>query len=368
MDDIRRNALIIFNQVISPDKLLSLVNDEEYLCRVYDWVCRSDIGRLGNILPNPGRHKDQLSLDFLHTQLEKAEKNSIRIITCLDDEYPERLKNIYQPPPVVYIRNSLIKSPSLGVVGTRKATPYGKNAVSHIIPGLVSQGVSIISGMAYGIDYYAHRVCLENGGYTAAVLGTGMDIVYPSQNQALYDMIIKQNSCLVSEYPLGYTPTRYSFLQRNRIISGLSDGILVVESKERGGALSTANFALEQGKDVFSIPGSIFSLQSAGCNNLIKQGAVPVTDHEDILFAMRNNINIQEAFKETKKETRSITEEEALVLELMDMGITGFESLMDRLSFDIGYLYNLLFDLERKGYIRREAGNRYLRIICKGDN
>ncbi len=368
MDEIRRNTLIMLNQVISFEKIQALVNDDDYCRNVYKWIINSDINRLKNIVNHPEKHKEQLGYEFLRKQLEYAGNNGIRIVTFCEEDYPERLKNIYQPPPVIYIRGKFNLGDSLAVVGTRKATPYGRNAVRQILPGLISEAISIISGMAYGIDYYAQKICIECGGYTIGVLGTGIDIIYPSQNKALYEMIIGQGSCLLSEFPIGFSPTKYSFLQRNRIISGLADAVLVVESREKGGALSTANFALEQGKDVFSVPGSIFSLQSAGCNNLIKQGAFPVTDPDDILFVLgKKNIDSR-AFKETYKKNISISEEEKKILQLLDRGYTAFDMLLDNLSFEIGYLYNLLFDLERKGYIRREAGNRYFRILCKGDS
>lgn len=359
---IKRNILLILNQIISCDKIMAIIDNDSYCLRVYEMIEKKQYDRLSSIIPNILKHKDQVNTDFLKKQNDLSNKLNIKIVTTIDMEYPVKLRNLFQIPPVLYIRNELKNCPSIGIVGTRKSTYYGRNVTEKLVSELIAKGIGIISGMAYGIDYYAHSFCLLNEGYTIGVLGTGLDIVYPSQNRKLYDMILEKGSCLISEFPLNYGPTKYSFLQRNRIISGLSDGIIVIESKERGGALATANFALEQGKDVFSVPGSIFSPQSQGCNNLIKKGAIPVTQGDDILFSIKDIINYNYSEQETKSLENSISNKEKEILELLDQGIVLFDCLMDKLNMDIGNFYNLLFDLEKKGYIRRDAGNKYIRI------
>lgn len=363
MENLIKNLLIILNQILTYNKISLFIEDEEYCLRIYEWILKGDYNKLKNIVKDPHKHQKQLSEKFLKLQLESASKNNVRIISIIDKDYPQRLKYLYHPPIVLYTRGEMSLNCVLGVVGTRNATYYGRNAIRDIMPALVEADIWIASGLAYGIDYYAHKYCLDNEGHTIAVLGTGIDICYPPQNRALFERILQKNSCIISEYPIGYGPTKYSFLQRNRIISGISDAVLVVESKQVGGALSTANFALDQGKDVFCVPGPIFSPQSAGCNNLIKQGAIPVTGAEDILCSLgRGPLNNKE-IHEQNKGAISITNKESEILQMIDKGIVLFDNINESLDIEIGQLYNLLFDLESKGYIQRQPGNKYIRIF-----
>ena len=202
-------------------------------------------------------------------------------------EYPEKLKNIYDPPVKLYIlgNKQLLNQKGIAIVGTRKATQYGKKVAFDFARNLSEQGINIISGLAVGIDSYAHLGTLQhnNKGKTIAVLGSGLDNIYPKENIELAKQIIKSGGCIISEYPLGTKPEKLNFPQRNRIISGLSEGILIVEAGEKSGSLITADFALEQGKEVFVVPGNILNDTSIGTNNLIKQGAKLVTKWQEIL-------------------------------------------------------------------------------------
>ena len=204
-----------------------------------------------------------------------------------NNEYPEQLRNIYNPPLKIYVLGDkeLLKQRGIAVVGTRKATEYGKKVALQISKNLSKNGINIISGLALGIDEYAHLGTLYSDckGKTIAVLGSGIDNIYPKQNINLAKKIIKNGGCIISEYPVGTKPDKCNFPQRNRIISGLSNGVVVVEASEKSGALITADFALEQGKEVFAIPGNILMSGSIGTNNLIKQGAKLVTSYIDIL-------------------------------------------------------------------------------------
>ena len=216
-----------------------------------------------------------------------------------DEQYPPQLREIAQPPKVLYVRGHIPKNrPMIGVVGTRRCTPYGKRVTEHIVKGLVRAGCVIVSGMAIGIDSEAHKAALEAGGETVAVVGSGIDesIVYPSSNKVLAREIEKHGAVISEFDPYAHSET-YFFPQRNRVISGLSLGVVVIEAKERSGALITANFALEQNREVFAVPGGVFWETSAGPNNLIKQGAKAVTCAADIL----EELNLTVPDEESKK-------------------------------------------------------------------
>ena len=207
----------------------------------------------------------------------------IEEISINSKEYPERLKNIYDSPKKLYVlgNKSLLQRKCVAIVGARESTLYGKNVAYELAIQLSQRGIVIISGLALGIDTYAHIGALQGG--TIAVLGSGIDNIYPKGNIELARKIIKNNGCIISEYPLSSKPERLHFPQRNRIISGLSEGVIVVEASKKSGALITAEFALEQGKEVFAVPGDIKRKQSEGTNKLIKDGAMIVTEYKDIL-------------------------------------------------------------------------------------
>ena len=217
------------------------------------------------------------------------EKNNIQLITMFENEYPERLKNIYDKPVLLYVvgNTELLKRNSVAIVGSRNCSEYGKNISRKIAYDLAKQNICVISGLAKGIDKYSHIGALDATGKTIAVIGSGLDNIYPYENKNLYERIIKNDGLIVTEYVIGTKPCKINFPARNRIISGLSDAIVVVEAGLRSGALITADFGLEQGKEIFAIPGNINSLNSQGTNELIKQGAVLVTKSEDITDVLR---------------------------------------------------------------------------------
>ena len=211
----------------------------------------------------------------------------IEEISIESNEYPELLRNIYEAPLRLYIlgNKEILKQKNIAIVGTRNATEYGKKVALQFSKSLSESGINIVSGMALGIDTYAHKGCMlpNNSGKTIAVLGSGIDVIYPKQNRELAKQIIYSGGCIVTEYPIGTKPEKLNFPKRNRIISGLSKGVLVVEADEKSGALITADFAIEQGKEVFAIPGNIFDKTSKGTNNLIKEGAKLVSSYQEIL-------------------------------------------------------------------------------------
>lgn len=221
----------------------------------------------------------------LDKYIEFMKQNNIHIITIYDEEYPNKLKNIYDSPVTLYVKGNkdILNNNSISIVGCRNCSNYGKEVSMKFAYDLAKENITIISGMAKGIDTNSHIGCLHAKGKTIAVLGSGLDRIYPKENIALYNEIISSGGAIVSEYVIGTTATRMNFPARNRIISGLSDGVIVVEAKEKSGTLITVDFALEQGKDIFVVPGNITSHNSVGTNELIKQGAKCVTSVKDIL-------------------------------------------------------------------------------------
>ena len=232
--------------------------------------------------------------------IEYMWENDIDIISVSDKEYPQLLKNIYDFPISLYCKGNtkILNNKAIAVVGCRDATDYGKSAAKYFSYSLAKQNINIVSGLAKGIDSYAHigTICAqleESNGYdtynfkscgkTVAVLGNGLDMMYPKENEKLAQQILANEGCIISEYPLGTKPEKMNFPARNRIISGISKGVLVIEAKEKSGTLITVDLALEQGRDVYVVPGNINSINSVGTNELIKQGAKIVTNYKEVL-------------------------------------------------------------------------------------
>ncbi|WP_165974049.1 DNA-processing protein DprA [Marinitoga lauensis] len=233
--------------------------------------------------------KKQLSL-----YLDSLKEKNIKVITYFDDEYPEKLKRIYNPPVLLYIKGNieLLKKRAIGIVGSRKCTSYGKN-ITLSFSEILSKEYVIISGMAYGIDSYAHKGAINNG--TIAVLGSGIDIPYPVSNTNLYYEILKHNGCIISEYAPGTPAQPFRFPERNRIIVGLSESIIVMEAAKKSGSLITARLAAESGIDVYAVPGDINKKSSEGTNNLIYNGATPIISEKHLkdLFNIKQDKNIK---------------------------------------------------------------------------
>lgn len=227
---------------------------------------------------------DKGKRENLGTYIENMQKQAVDIVTIEDEEYPQILKNIYDYPVSLYCKGNknILNEISFGIIGCREASSYGIKAAQYFSYHLAQKGSNVISGLAKGIDSYAHIGTLCAKGNTIAVVGNGLDTIYPIENVYLANEILKNNGAIISEYPLGTKPEKMNFPARNRIISGLSKGVLVVEAKEKSGTLLTVDFAIEQGRDVFVVPGNINSLNSVGTNDLIKQGAKPVTNYMDI--------------------------------------------------------------------------------------
>ena len=216
--------------------------------------------------------------------IEYMDRNNIDIISIKGREYPDILKQIYDPPISLYIKGNkdILNNKSIAIVGCREVSDYGKKAAEYFSYNLAKKNINIVSGLAKGVDSYAHIGTLSTEGKTIAVVGTGLDTVYPAENLYLANKIIENGGAIISEYPLGTKPEKMNFPARNRIVSGMSKGIIVIEAKEKSGTLITVDFALEQGRDVYVVPGNINSINSAGTNELIKQGAKLITTYKDI--------------------------------------------------------------------------------------
>ena len=224
---------------------------------------------------------------IIQKNLEYMEENNVDIISIDDEAYPKRLKEIYDFPISLYIKGDIkiLNNKSISIIGCRDASDYGKKAAKYFSYNLAKENINIVSGLARGIDSYAHIGCLcanNSFGKTIAVLGNGIDMIYPKENKYLAEEIIKSGGAIISEYPIGTKPLKMNFPARNRIVSGLSNAVLVIEAKERSGTLITVDFALEQGRDVYVVPGNINEINSVGTNNLIKEGAKIVTNYKEI--------------------------------------------------------------------------------------
>ena len=222
------------------------------------------------------------SMDW-DSEIKRLQEKKVKILTILDGAYPQRLKEIYLPPTVLFYRGnlSLLNQRAVGIVGSREHSKYAKECIRDIIPTIVSDNIVVISGLARGVDTLAHEETLKANGNTIAVIGSGLDVIYPPENANLYSMIANKG-LLLSEYPLKSRPLKFHFPYRNRIIAGLSHGVCVIEAKEKSGSLITANLALSENREVFAVPGSIFSTHSKGTNSLIEAGACLVSNGETI--------------------------------------------------------------------------------------
>ncbi|MDE6550954.1 MAG: DNA-processing protein DprA [Clostridia bacterium] len=285
--------------------------------------------------------------------VERVDKIGGYIVTYDDSEYPDALRNIYAPPPVLYAKGdiSLLKSESIAVVGSRRPTRYGRDVTTKFARALAVNGLTVVSGLARGIDTIAHTVTLENGGKTIAVIANGLDRVYPPENERLMREI-EDKGLVISEYPPATLPLGFRFPERNRIISGLARGVLVTEAGRNSGSLITADYALEQGKELFLVPGSIFSPMSEGCNERLKECGTPVTDIGDLISGST-------ACETKAKLAVQLSFEQQSILDMLKDGEMHFTQLIDKCNIKTDELTVLLSEMELYGLIERTSGNYY---------
>lgn len=294
----------------------------------------------------------------IEDEYEKYYKKEVEILSLKNEKYPKLLKNISNPPVFIYIKGKKIFSEkSIGVVGTRRITAYGISVTEKFARELSLSGVTIVSGLALGVDGVAHEQSLKNSGETIAVVGTGLDVIYPPENKKLWEKIEKEGT-VISEYPFGTEAARWTFPERNRIITGISKGILITESYKKGGALITGKLALDEGRDLFTVPGNIYSPASEGCNELIKNGeAKAVTSVEDIL----EEFGWDKTNPNKKRENLNLNwKEESIYTNLNEA--KGVDELLDDVKMSAKDIMITINTLEIKGIVKAVPGGKYRRI------
>jgi len=305
--------------------------------------------------------------DKVKAELELILKNKIDIITYQDKLYPEKLLNIYDRPPYIYVRGALHEDDiNIAVVGSRQASSYGKYTTEKIGRELAQKGITVVSGMARGIDSAAHRGAISGRGRTIAVLGSGLDVIYPPENKKLYLEII-ETGAVISEYPMGTPPRSSNFPARNRIISGMSYGVVIVEAGEKSGSLITARLALDQGREVFAVPGSIDSPGSRGTNKLIKQGAKLIENTEDILEEIVPQLETKRlratesapSPQETEIHPPELNAGERKIIALLSLKKLHIDDLISMTGLTSSEILSALTRLELKGIVQQHPGKLF---------
>jgi DNA processing protein len=293
----------------------------------------------------------------LNEYYQKMISQGIKILTWLDEDYPARLKNIQQPPPVLYLRGDVTLQDhwAVGIVGTRRITSYGRQVTEQISTLLARNGITVVSGLARGVDGIAHQAALAAGGRTIAVLGSGVDQIYPPEHRSLAEKIA-QAGAVMSDYAPGTPPEAVNFPPRNRIISGLTGATVVIEAGETSGALITASFAAEQGKEVFAVPGGIYSPQSKGTNKLILEGATPLINPEDILNAL--DIKKVEQYHQASL-LLPADEVESRLLTALNLEPMHIDDIQASVGLPVEKISASLTMLELKGMVRQVSGMTY---------
>lgn len=298
--------------------------------------------------------------EWAERELELIDERKVTVVTFMDPRFPPLLRQICDPPCLLYMKGAGCdwRAPAVAVVGTRRPSHYGARMAEDIAKGLAGAGVTVVSGMARGCDTAAHNGAIASGGATAAVLGTGVDVVYPKENGRLYDAICGSGT-LISEFPLSTPPLPHHFLMRNRIISGLSLGVVVVEAPRRSGALMTARLALEYNREVMAVPGQATSLKSAGTNGLIRDGAMLVEDASDVLKAL----SIPSLAAPLEKERPRVAGEEGEVLKALGDEPAHIDMITERTGFPPARISAILLGMEIKGMVKQFPGKRFLRRV-----
>ncbi len=344
----------VIDGIFGSVRLLYLSSAEEVVARVYRWrAAGSSDYRISE--KTVRQLADPVSRRGIIAEYDRVMEKNIGFIRKCDKDYPKLLKYIQVPPEQLFYIGRLPTADrvSVGIVGARECTTYGRDMARLFGYRLAEAGVVVISGMAKGVDGWAHMGALEAGGETVAVLGCGVEVCYPSSNEKIYRQI-PERGCIISEYPTKYGAMPANFPMRNRIISGLSRGILIVEARIRSGSLITADAALDQGKDVFVIPGRIGDVLSEGCNRLIRQGAIPVISPDDIL----EYYNV----KTGPEKGRGMGRDEKRILDLIKDKPISLMELASKAQGAYGYTVKLVRKLEKDGLIREISRDRYVRV------
>jgi DNA processing protein len=308
--------------------------------------------------------KNSVSWETAEEQFRLCEKTKVQIVPFKDDAYPQNLLSIYDPPPFLFVGGEIKEEDqnAVAIVGCRSASSYGKKITERIGRELVRRGITIVSGMARGIDSIGHLAALKEKGRTLAVFGSGLDVLYPPENRKLAGQV-RSSGAIISEFFLGTKPEAPNFPRRNRLISGLSLGVVIVEAGNKSGALLTAQCALEQNREVFAIPGNLGSKNSEGTNRLIKEGAKLVTSVEDILEELRIFTKEGEpgSFVETKKDLSDLSEAERSIFKLISDEPYHIDKIASRASVRVPEALSTLLSLELKGLVKQLSGKTFVR-------
>lgn len=312
------------------------------------------------------RMRQQRTPDRVRRDIERVVQKGVRIVTMRDPEYPPLLQQIPDPPPFLYVKGRLEpRAKAIAVVGSRVATRYGISVAQRLAAELAACGVTVISGLARGIDTAAHEGALQGGGRTVAVLGSGLERIYPVENHRLIHSIV-QNGAVVTEFPMLAEPDAYNFPVRNRIISGMSYGTVIVEATKKSGSLITARLAAEQNREVFAVPGSVQSFKSTGTHALIKQGAKLVENAQDILEeiagALFENARPVDLRSSQSVAVSELSKEEERVYHALEPYPVQIDELGRKTAIESGKLSSILLQLELKGIVQQSPGKRFARV------
>ncbi len=358
---------LTLKEKLSYDDIEALINKFYDPLAVYDIEDVNDIKEFSNKVKKLVMDK---SLDRAVSVYKRTEALNSRVVTIEDEEYPPMLKHIDEPPHVLYMYGERMEWENLltiTVVGTRTFNIYGKNATQRLSYDLAKAGVVIVSGMARGIDSIAGIAALHSGNKTVAVLGSGFDKVYPPEKKNLFHAIAK-NGVVITEYPPDMKALPHNFPRRNRIMAGLSYGVLVTQAPRKSGALITASHALEYGRDIYAVPGGMFSIGSQGCNDLIRQGAKLVTSYMDIIneypYFELKSLDEEDTVESSSDRVNKINfdnynENQQKIIRLLLQGQCHIDEMMRQLEFDLGTISNELLMLELDGMINKLDGNIY---------
>jgi len=355
--DIFYNAFNLIDK-IGPARMKKLINffGNPEIAWKANWTDLKQAGLEESVIESLIQQRDTFDPE---KEFQKLEQLGIKIITLDNDEYPPSLKEIYNPPFALYVKGSIrSENINIAIVGSRKVTPYGKQVTQALARNLAEAGLTIVSGMATGIDTIAHTESLKAGKETIAVLGNGLDTqnIYPPTNRRLAEEI-SASGAIISEYPIGTPPLRHHFPSRNRIISGLSVGVIVTEATEESGALITAKHAIDQNKEIFAVPGSIFSESSVGTNNLIKSGACPITSAREILEEL--NLTFATDFIKNRKIVPESAEEK-IILDNLSKEPIHIDKLAEKTNLSTPKITATLTLMEMKGKVKNMGGMMFV--------
>ncbi len=360
-----KEAIILLNLIsgLGPIKVKALINAFQLPSKIF----QQNQTNLSKVKGISAKLADKIlapeNSEVLHNELNLVEKCGVTLITILDEEYPEILKEIYDAPLCLYIRGdvSVLKSNCIGIVGSRRISTYGQKMSSFLSESAGYAGWTVVSGLAYGADIIAHRGALNANGKTIAVLGGGLAKIHPQDHIPTAKEIV-ENGCVISEFPMQMSPTRQTFPMRNRIISGLSQGTIVIEASINSGSLITANFANEQNRTVFAVPCQADSSTGRGCNDLIKKGAKLTENFDDVLEEFEFVPNSQNFQKKVKNEIEEpglnfnieLSKEEQIIIDAISLEPLSIEKLVEKTKISVGDLLSITMQMEIKKLIKQE--------------